>query len=533
MDFDPDQYLKKTKGGGFDPDAYLASKKNNAPDVLIKDPSGAGQAALEHFGNAATMGYLPQLQAGLQPAMNKALDLVTGNDVYHSDDSTYLNRRDQNIDRQDTQKKEHPIASTIGTVGGIGASALVPGAAIAKEASLGAKMLQGGKSGLMLGALANPGDTEGEIHPIQPAARLVNAGIGFGIGTAAPAVMKVAGTAADKVKNYLSNKAALKATRALGRPTPTIATKMAKSGQDVELGRTLLDEGAIPVFGSTGRIANRVEGIKDKAGQEIGDLLKSGGESKMIDAQKIGADLLDHPDLAQARMTPGMESTATAIENQIETLAKNGEMTLEQAHKLRMGIDKSINLNKSNPATSGAEPGLRLQRNAINDALNDSVNQIQGTGADALKGVNRKFSNLSRADEILERETGRNQTNDAISLKDLATAAATPGHGAIKLAAGAASKFGRTFGNSIQARVYDSIAKKAGLTSGALANVNPQVVSAIATRMAEQPSNEKDDSPILNNPKLMELFKQDPSLMDAIEDEAVKAKVKRKIAGGK
>ena len=65
------------------------------------------------------------------------------------------------------------------------------------------------------------------------------------------------------------------------------------------------------------------------------------------------------------RNTPGMESTVAAIEKQVETLAKNGKLTLAEAQKLRQGIDKSINFNKSAPDMRGAQEGLYRQRPVV------------------------------------------------------------------------------------------------------------------------------------------------------------------------
>lgn len=529
MSFNPDEYLKED----FDPSAYL-SEGTGEP----QEKTSTGMSALEHYGNAATLGYLPHIQALTEKALpdpsGGADEALRSQGFQVPKPASYVENRDENLKRLEQESKEHPYASAAGTGAGILASSLLPAGAVAKEASLGAKALAGAKSGALIGGLANPGDKEGEISPLQLGDRLKGAAIGGAIGAAAPVAIEGASKTISSVGDYLRNKAALKAARALGRPTPTQAVKMAASGQDAQIGRTLLDEGAIPALGTPKRIQGRIEGLKDKAGEEIGDLIDSAGSSKPIDSTKLGLDILDSPELAQMRKTPGMESTVAAIEKQVETLSKNGEMTLKEAQALRQGIDKSINFNKSAPEMRGAQEGLYQQRTAVRDAMNDAINNLDsGTPKDALLGANRKYGNLSKASDILDREIGRNQANRAVSLTDtIAGAAGLAGGGPIGAAAlGAANKFGRTFGNSLQARMYDAISKGAAKSAPNLAKINPQVAQVIAQRTGAQarPSFEHEDNSITNDPKLMDLFIKNPDLAESIQDEKIREQVKKAI----
>lgn len=143
---------------------------------------GIGQTALEGYGNGATLGYLPQLQAATAPAMNWVLDKLTGNHVSEEDDSTYLQRRDENILRQTKQAQDNPItAGGSKIVGGL-TSAFIPMGAIVEGATIGKAALQGAKAGAVMGALSNPGDVEGEFSGPQLGDRLKNAAIGATIG---------------------------------------------------------------------------------------------------------------------------------------------------------------------------------------------------------------------------------------------------------------------------------------------------------------------------------------------------------------
>jgi hypothetical protein len=523
-------------GGGWRSRA-LPEKPEGSPSKA----GAAAQAGLEGFGDAATLGYLPHIQAGvagLTPDPNASVDeqlRAQGFTINEQDDS-YLTRRDANLKRQKKQREEHPVASGIGTGAGILATAAVPVGAAAKGASLAEKAYKGARAGAALGAAVNPGDTENEISPLQPDARLKNAAVGAVLGGAAPVAVEGVTKGAKATAEYLRKKAALKATRALGRPTPTLSRKMSDSGQDVALGRELLDSKAVPVLGTPGRIAKRVDRLKDQAGQDIESLVSSAGSGKVVDAEQMALDILNSPEVAAMRTTPGMESTVAAIEKQAETLFKNGKLSVKEAQALRQAIDKSINFNKAAPDMRGAQEGLYRQRTAIRGAMNDAINALPGTPSkDALLKANRRFGNLADAEEILEREVARNQTNRAVSLTDTIAAAGgvSSGNPGLGLALGAINKAGRTFGNSIQARGFDAASRQAASVASAGAKVAPGAASQTASRAGTMtPEMERDPDPILNDPRLMKLFQDDPTLIEAIRDERTKDKVKRALAGG-
>lgn len=520
--------------------AFEKSGKAKAPEK-----EGAGQAALESFGNAATLGYLPHLQAlagKLVPDPNSGLDAelaAKGFKVKNAPEKGYIAERDDNIKRQAQQKKDFPMATTAGTVGGIvGGGLMIPGAALAKGASLGVRALQGAKAGAVMGGLMNPGDTAGDVS-LMPIERLENAAAGMGLGAVLPAGMSLLGKGAKAASGALADTAAWKAFRALGRGTPTATQKMVDSGQGAVIGRELLDEGAIPVLGTPNRIAGRVDSLKEKAGEQVGNLVKGAGNAKLVDAEKLGLEILDSPELALMRKTPGMEGTVSKIEQQVETLAKNGQMSLEQAQALRQSIDKSINFNKGAGDLRGAQEGLFMQRTKVRDAMNEGINTLNpGAPKNQLLTANRKYGNLATAEGILEKEMARNQSNRAISLTDTiaAGAGASTGNPAAALILGAINKAGRTFGNSVQARGYDAMAKSLAKIPAVveMAQSNPGVVSRLATSLGQDVAGgvksyavDKDD--ILNDPEILMLFKKDENLLQRVEDPKRRALIKEAL----
>jgi hypothetical protein len=188
-DFLSDDEMAALEGAGQAKD-FLTDEEMAALESPSQEPAplpgqgGAAQTALESFGDTATLGYLPQLQAMAEKPMAKVMDLVTGNDVAeHLPD--YVDRRDENIARQEAQSKAHPYASAAGTLAGVGVSAALPGmgaAKLAKGASLATKIGTGAAQGAATGALYNPGDEKGVQDTFQVGKRAGNAALGAATG---------------------------------------------------------------------------------------------------------------------------------------------------------------------------------------------------------------------------------------------------------------------------------------------------------------------------------------------------------------
>lgn len=147
------------------------------PVVKAAPSPGVGQTALEHFGNGASLGYLPQLQAMASKPIYSALNAITGQDVQPD---SYVKERDQNIARMSAEAKNNPVtagaANVAGTVAsGIATSPLLP----ARAATIGGRIAQAGRIGAVLGGVSNPGDTAGKVDTSgQLPDRVENAGKG-------------------------------------------------------------------------------------------------------------------------------------------------------------------------------------------------------------------------------------------------------------------------------------------------------------------------------------------------------------------
>lgn len=307
----------------------------------------AGQAGLEHFGNGAAMGYLPHLQAATQPAFDKVGDLLTGSHVY-DDDGTYTQRRDENIARMKQQEKDHPIASTVGTIGGTAASALAGGAAIgripgmAKLATLAPGIAEGateatlaartaalaGRTGAsaasagIQGAISNPGDVEGEFSPIQAGERAKQGALSATI--AAP--LHLAGEGVSTVGSYISDRLKDKAEKLAFRALGPFKRQVNQNRDEInQVGREALDSGIVswkPAGAAT--LEERASEAAGKTGQELGDLTDKLGALEN-EATKSGMSRKQIADNLRGKLTtenpqgiPGIDKRNATFGSMIE-----------------------------------------------------------------------------------------------------------------------------------------------------------------------------------------------------------------------
>lgn len=207
-DFDPDAYLAQEQAP-FDPDAYLgqgAERTESTGDALQTFAEGAA--------DMSTLGYRPQVQAGIESAVASlpgGPDAVNrqlreqGFDVQDPGEG-YVAARDRIISGSKKRAEENPEAAMLGSLAGlVGPSA---GVSIAKAAGRGAKALGAGRGlgailgGTATGAAYNPGDVEGELSGLQLKERLGGAAIGGGI----PAVNVAARAGAQKLARGVGKK---------------------------------------------------------------------------------------------------------------------------------------------------------------------------------------------------------------------------------------------------------------------------------------------------------------------------------------
>lgn len=568
-------YIQKNalsdKNGATDFKSYIAKHSPKEKET------SAGMAALEHYGNQATLGYLPQIQAGVEsvtPSPTSSLDSDLAKQGFKISQSapSYVESRDANLKRLAKQSEEHPGAALAGDVLGVGASALLTSAlgkaiqgnqALRASASLGPltesatkaariidplkRTAEAAKTGAILGAVSNPSDVEGELNPFQIDERLDRAKLGAKTGAIVQGGMEVLGPLAKRASAWYRGKAGEKGTAALGARKADMKKLGEKGAQ--ELGNDALDQGIVVPLSTPASVARKAGAMKEKVGEELGDLISSAeqGGAPKIDGAKLGLDLLDDQAVNAARKTPGAGAMYNSAIQEAEVLAQNGEMTLSQAHALRKRIDQQINFNKKRTdLPAGAQEVLYKIRDGINNAMNEAINSIQGVGADQLKKLNREYSKLSRMDEMAAERIAMNAANRTIGLTDsiaggagfAAGFASGDGledrlkRGAVGLGLGLVNKGGRTFGSGLQAAGFRKASQGLNRAS-ALADFisrNSAGVQTVANRVT-QPAKftNPEVDPILDNPAIMGKFRENPSLIDAVDDPRLREAILKRI----
>lgn len=325
------------KPGKFSWDSMPEAEPEEVSAPKKADSTSAGMAALEHFGNAASLGYLPQLQAAvsqLMPNPGAEVDAklrAQGFNVPNSKPS-YVSERDANIKRLETQAEEHPYAAGAGTVGGALTTGIAAGAAVPIKAatSVGRMALAAGSGGA-LGLLANPGDTEGEISVVQPGERMWGAATGAAMGAAGQGLIEGASKVAKGVMNLPSSlkaKAEERAFKASGAMLKDYRVA-GKRGRINELGRYMLDNGLIKPGATVDDIAAAAEKLHGKHGEAIGEILQ-----KLDDAGAVA---------------PSHDSIAKAIESQARPM--KGMSTARPTYKAMQNVADDIRKLGKEPAT--------------------------------------------------------------------------------------------------------------------------------------------------------------------------------------
>lgn len=206
-----------------------------------------------------------------------------------------------------------------------------------------------------------------------------------------------------------------------------------------------------------------------------------------VDAPAIAQSLASNPALTRLSTVPGMEGVATRAQGYIDTLAKNpSDMNLRQTQELRQGVDAAINWTKGVPEMAAAQQHLVDIRNALSDAMANSVDQAasqHGGALGSLKQANSTYSILSKINAIAANKAAGNAANRAVGLTDTisGTTGSVIGGTAGGFAGGPAgakagamagapvgivtNKAARTFGPALMANAASSASGAAGVAA--------------------------------------------------------------------
>lgn len=488
--FDPSKPFASADGGKpkFDPSQPFSAEDAAPPAMLaekVAPESNAGAAALEGFGQGASMGYLPQLQAAMGKLMpNPTADLDAqlkkqGFSLNQKED-TYTGLRDENIKRQEALKASNPYAyHGAQLAGGISTAPLLEGAV----GSLAPGLSKAGKAianGTAFGALQNPGDQEGIVHnplegDLQLGSRSVNAGLGALLGWGGNKLASKIGGASGELTDAgqkLETLAEKNALRNAGAQKPQMR---ALNNQDrtKDVGRFIIDEGIAPIGADADLIAENAAKARNKYGAEIGnvfDEIEKGGESGKFDRKEIAKAMRDaiQSDDAVAGSLDA-EDIMPKLDKYITNFEKGeGPASARDLLKLKGKFDGRINYSKNVQDLPELQQGYKALRSTINQTINDRASSLSdklgGSLGNRLKEANTKYGLAAAADDLAANKLAM-EGNNFFSLTDRMAAMAGGGAGLLgggltaipaAVASAAASKAARTYGPGVSTALLDN-----------------------------------------------------------------------------
>lgn len=490
-------------------------KPSADPSMKTVDIKDRGMAGLESFGNMATMGYLPQIQAGVEkmlPDPNRKLKTEMEAQGFKSDEKprTYVMMRDANIERMKRAEEKYPKTTmAAGLAGGIMSGPLIAGAlpslGAAKGVGLLSRLGRGAAGGAVQGAAMNPGDIEGEINPVQLEARAHGGLIGAGIGAAGQAVGEVAGKGISKLQaapEELKESAYQRAFKALG---PYQKDVLRNQDKMTGIGKTLIDKkivGAMPksyqklseqantALTETGekfdqylnKIADAAEGymqgknMPSVPGSKVPSM--QAGVNKKSIAESLREEMHDQSGL------PGASSRNQYYENLVKEFESGDPfLSIRGAQKMKEAAGKQINWKRiPGSDVPDSEKFYRSLYGKLRQGVEDAAEGMADVlGKDAKKDfikIKQEYGALKEASKIANERSGREFANRYLSMSDYQAGQGAAAVGALaaiarggsasriiidaalgKLIGAVANKGARRYGNQLAAHTALKTAK--------------------------------------------------------------------------
>lgn len=413
--FDPDAYLaasekNKPKTQGFDPDAYLASREPKQPEA---DFGTKARVFSEQAADVFTLGYLPQIEGGIRSLVGP---------------ETYLQEREAVSERMRQGEKEAPAYATAGKVAGVGAGLLIPGGVATQAATKLGALGRAAGTGAAMGLIADPGDVQGEVTPLQLEQRgkqaLSGAALGGLLGAGGQAVGKMVSkmaTPQQKAAGLLREAAGRKAFKAVGPYKRDVTKAGEKMGS---IGKTLLDEKVVKVLpASYEKLAKRATDAFEKVGRKYGNVIDDIAKKSNVNvdrsavAQKAMKDLMADSDI------PGIARQNQRVQLLLDQFGSKPPMNILEAQKLRKSLKGQINWDR----LPGADIPINEQvyrkiyfelGNTIEDAAKKGAEQAGADLAQQYLKLRGDYHNLRRAAEIASKRAGGEFANRFASLSD-------------------------------------------------------------------------------------------------------------------
>lgn len=491
-------------------DAELAQidQQMQAPQIQEPTPEQKAEAGLMGFAETATLGFLPQIQAGVETAVEAISDPTEQiNEELREQGfnikeipSKFVDKRDKAIKNIKRLERIAPTAFITGQVAGAISTPALGAAKVAKAASFTKKALAAGLSGGVTGFVQNPGDTEGIVDPLQLKERVQNAAVGTLAGAAGQGIFSGAGKLFNtfvKSPRTLKKFAGQRALKAAGFIQSDLKKLRRISGRDMRLGDFLLEKNIVEVGDTIEAIAKKAETLKQNSGSIIGRVYGdatnklqdqaflnslSPAKRRLVDETKINAveiaAKLKEKFASKFKGKAGGTEIINSINKRMDELAQNGtDVNLQQIKEVRSSFDGLINWSKRQGDLPDLQRAYTEIRNELKNTAEKRIKALDGVlGRDdlkLLKTANADYNLLAEAARVATDRVAQLNGNRFFSLGDRINAAslgsitASAGGrdgvalGLFNMVAGAiASRAGRKFGAAAAADAASRLSQK-------------------------------------------------------------------------
>lgn len=452
------------------------SWRERAESLDLGDEPGKIESAARGLAQGASMGFADEITGGLE-------SLFT--------DKPYEQARDESRANYARAKDANPSTYTTGEIGGGVASALLPGANIARGASLGKAVLQSALLGGVTGLGYSEADDLGGLAKDTAA----NAALGGLVGGAAQKFMPMASRALEKVGESAGDMAEKVAARALGAERGTI--KSLGMDRVKGAGRYALDNELLGLGASTEDMVAKNAAIKSRGGEMMGKAYQAIDDAgaSTFNPREVAEKVDDQ--LGDIWRSPLNRGEVNQFDNTIEAILARGpgDIPISEAQLLKEELGSAANWKNKlqvSPKEQMARDAYRIVSEQIDEAVKLGQGAVDQAGLSTLLDEGKAlYSKGSTAEQLLENKLAREEGNKFIGLTDAITGAGSLGYGGAtgdwETAAGimGAKKLGEKYGAKAAARGLDQVSKALMKSPqmADLANRSPQVFNAIAQKM--------------------------------------------------
>lgn len=516
------------------------------------------EAFVQNVGQAASFGYLPQIQAAVGPYIQKGADFLFGDDtnkqlaaqgfkIQEAPQKEYVQRRDEAASRLEQLTAENPKASLLGTgvgaiSGGIGLGGLF--GAGAKTATGLQRVGQAAKGGALIGAIRNPGDVEGELNPSQLKERAVNVLKDAATGAvlqggfeAVGGIAKILKNAPDNLKNYSQ----IKAVKAGGAMLKDFRKQLGNKKAN-ELGQAIIDNGIISVGDDINAIAQKAEGLKQLTANNLDEIytqaddiinkaMQAGDESiknsiagSEINLTKFSQDYKQN----LANKYKGMAGSKTVINrlsDELDNIAESGVVNLSKLREVRGTVDDLIDFSKANRELKPVQQEFLKLRSEINDLAKSRIALADKlTGSKLLPKLineNKNYSNFATVSKMAKDKSARESSNAVFGLRE-------------RISSGAGGVVGSAIGAGIGGPVGAGVGSIIGAGLGAIStkvarNYGTPFVAITANKIAKALSKNQGALDKFSDPLIKAAQNSPKDFVNAVNLFMSKPEFKRKI----